>query len=74
MAAEQERAQALRFVQEMAGWQLIEQHILERAADHREQLMTCKDWESVLQHRAGAEALEAVLLFIDQTIRDGEEQ
>ncbi|AZN43364.1 hypothetical protein [Paenibacillus albus] len=74
MAAEQERAQALRFMQDMVGWQIVEQHIRERAADRREQLMTCSNWEEVLQHRAGAEALESVLLFIEQTIREGNEE
>lgn len=65
-------AEALRYMVESEGWAHVGQHIRERAADHRNQLMHCNSWEEVLKHRAGAEALEAVLIHIAQKIEEDE--
>lgn len=67
------QSEALRMMMNMEGWQVVEKHVLGRIADHREQLMHCKTWEEVLQHRAAAEALESVLLFISDSINETEE-
>jgi hypothetical protein len=68
------RAQALQMMVDTAGYDLLEQFLLDRAADHRQRLMHCKSWEEVLQHRAEASALESVLIYIEQTIREGIEE
>lgn len=66
--------QAIRYTVDTAGWRSIEQHIIDKANDHRNQLMHCKTWEEVLEHRAGAEALESVLIHIQQTIEKGDDE
>lgn len=67
-------AEALRHLTNTEGWQTVEQYILQRAADSRQRLMDCATWEKVHEHRGEAQALEAVLSYIDQTIREGEEE
>jgi hypothetical protein len=69
-----ERAENYRYMVDTAGWRDVEKHIRDRAADHRAQLMTCKSWEEVLEHRHKAEALESVLSHIKESIRKGEEE
>ncbi|OXM17324.1 hypothetical protein [Paenibacillus herberti] len=67
----QQQAQELRFLVEMAGWQQVESFIAGRIHDRMQQLRTCGSWEEVIQHRAGVEALESVLLYISTTIEKG---
>jgi hypothetical protein len=70
---EQQQAQELRFLIEMAGWRQVEGYIAGRIKDRMQQLLTCETWEEVLQHRAGVEALESVLSHISDTIKKGME-
>lgn len=69
-----EKAQAVLYMQSTPGWELVEQYIRDRAADNRQRLMTDKTFEEVLEHRGEATAFEAVLSFVVQTIREGEEE
>lgn len=68
-----EKAANYIYMAETVGFRDLEKHIRDRAADHRDQLMTCKTWEEVLEHRHKAEALESVLSHIQETIQKGEE-
>lgn len=70
---EQQQAQELRFLIEMAGWRQVEGFIAGRIHDRMQQLLTCGSWEEVIQHRAGVEALESVLSHISDTIKKGME-
>lgn len=54
------------------GWALVEQFITSKVDDHRKQLMTCK-LEDVMKHRHKAEALESVLLYVQEVITKGQE-
>lgn len=67
----QQQAQELRLLVDMAGWQQVEGYIAGRIQDRMQQLLTCGTWEEVIQHRAGVEALESVLLYISDTIQKG---
>lgn len=67
----QQQAQELRFLIDMAGWQQVEAFVTGRIQDRMQQLLTCGTWEEVIQHRAGVEALESVLLYISETIAKG---
>jgi len=63
-------AEALRHMQGTEGWRLLEQYLRERIDDSRNRLMSC-ELEDVMKHRHEAKALEAVLIYIDQTIEEG---
>jgi hypothetical protein len=69
----QEIAEAYRIMMVTAGWQLLEKYVRERAQDERNQLMHCKNWEEVLEHRHRAEGLEMVLSHVEHTIREARE-
>lgn len=62
--------QAYRYLIQTEGWQLLEVEIRSKIEYNRSRLMDCKTWEDVLQHRGSVEALESVLIHIDQTIRE----
>lgn len=68
-----EKAQAIRFMTETVGWQLVEQHIQGRIEAARNQLMTCQGWDDVIKHRATANALHAVLVHIETTLKEDDE-
>lgn len=56
----------------MAGWKQVEAYIRGRITHEKEQLMHC-DLDKVVEHRARAEALQAVFLYINETIEEGSE-
>jgi len=69
----QEIADAYRLMMQTAGWQLLEKYIRDRSQDERNQLMHCKTWEEVLEHRHRAEGLEMVLSHVEHTLQESRE-
>jgi len=69
-----ELAEALRHMCETTGWQFVEQHIRERAADSRQRLMDCATWEKVHEHRGEVTALEGLLAFVQRGVEGGEDE
>lgn len=51
------------------GWQFVAQEIRKKINYHRTRLMDCETWDEVQQHRGSVEALESVLVHVDQNIR-----
>ncbi len=67
-----EKAQAIQNMTETTGWKIVEEYIRERMDGHKNQLMTCS-MQDILKHRAEVKALNGVLLFIQDAIREGSE-
>lgn len=63
-------AQALLYMKDTEGWKVVEKEIRAKIEYHNGRLRDCKSWDEVQQHRGAIEALEAVLVFVDQTIRE----
>lgn len=56
------------------GWKVVEKEIRAKIEYHNGRLRDCKTWDEVQQHRGAIESLEAVLVFVEQTIREGNEE
>ena len=55
------------------GWQVVDEYLKQRIQDHKDQLMSC-DIEDVVKHRAKAEALRSVLLYLQDIIDEGQQE
>lgn len=53
------------------GWQIVHQYITGQIQYHENQLLTCK-LEDVIKHRERRDALNLVLIFIDEKSRPAE--
>jgi hypothetical protein len=64
---------AIRYMIQCEGWQIIEQFMTQRIDDNKNKLMSC-DLEKVPEHRAAAKALESVFLHINQIVNEGNDE
>jgi hypothetical protein len=64
---------AIRYMIQSEGWQLIEQFMQARIDDSKNKLMSC-ELEKVPEHRAAAKALESVFFHIKQIVNEGNEE
>lgn len=64
---------AIRYMTQCEGWQIIEQFIQQRIDDNKNKLMSC-ELEKVPEHRAAAKALESVFLHINHIGKEGNEE
>lgn len=67
----QQQAAALDNLMRSEGWPILEKYLRDRIAERKGKLMTCETMEEVREHRGAAKALEAVFVYIDQTIDEG---
>lgn len=68
-----DKAQAYRNMVGSEGWLSLEQEIQSKINYHRRRLLDCKTWDEIQQHRGSVEALESVLVHVDQTIKGDDE-
>ena len=67
--------QAIRDMTQMPGWRMVEQNIRDRAADHKARLMQWSSSpEDVIRYRAAAEAAEDVLRYVEEAMREDDEE
>jgi hypothetical protein len=64
---------AIRYMKQCEGWQIIEQFMKARIDDNKNKLMTC-ELDRVPEHRSAAKALESVFLHIKQIENEGNEE
>lgn len=63
---------AVRYMKQSEGWQIIEQFMQQRIDDNKNKLLSC-ELDKVPEHRAAAKALDAVFLHIKQIESEGNE-
>lgn len=64
---------AIRYMKQCEGWQIVEQFMQDRIDDNKSKLMSCSI-EKVPEHRAAAKALESVFLHINKIVNEGNEE
>jgi hypothetical protein len=65
------KMEALKNMMALEGWPIVEQFIKDRIEENKNRLMNC-ELKDVIKHRAKAEALNSVLLYIKTTVEEGE--
>lgn len=67
-----DKVQAIEHMLESVGWQMVEKYMKERIEGSKNQLLSCP-LEKVSEHRAEAKALNGVLLYIQRSRTEGDE-
>lgn len=66
-----EDAYALQNMKNTDGWKVVENHVRSRMEDAKQRLLGADTMDKVARHQGQHEALQGLLVIINQTIKEG---